>query len=321
MIPMLHNSVPFWIAFNLIIFGVLWLDLKVFQREAHEVSLPEAAAWSCFWIFVALLFGGAIYFWMGHQAALEYLTAYVIEKSLSVDNLFVFLMIFSYFNVPAKYQPRVLHWGILGALVMRFILIFAGVALLQKFHWIIYIFGALLIYTGLKVGFKKEEDQDLGQNPVLRFARRWLRIAARPFSDEKFFVKENGLLYATPLFLVLLLIESSDLVFAVDSIPAVLAVSRHPFIVYTSNVFAILGLRALYFLLSSLLPLFAYLKYGISLVLIYVGVKMLIAHFFTIPTWISLCVVASVFALSIAASLLFPPKNAPGSSGEGEIKA
>lgn len=306
---MLQNSIPFWIAFNLIVFGVLWLDLKVFQKEAHAITIKEAAAWSLFWIVLALLFGGAIYLWIGPQSALEYYTGYLIEKSLSIDNLFVFLMIFSYFNLPARFQPRVLHWGILGALVLRFILIFAGVALIQKFSWIIYFFGALLVYTGLKMMLRNEEKMDLEQNAVLRFFKRVIPVAIRPFSDEKFIVRENKSWAATPLLIVLLMIETSDVIFAVDSIPAVLAISRDPFIVYTSNVFAILGLRALYFLLAGILPLFRYLKYGISAILCYVGIKMLLSHFYVIPTVVSLSVVGGALAAAMIFSWLFPAKD------------
>lgn len=305
----MSTTILFWIIFNLIIFAVLTIDLKFVHKNAHAVSVKEAALWSIFWVMVALCFNAGIYFYMGHEKALQFLTGYVIEKSLSVDNLFVFLMIFDYFAVPPKYQPRVLHWGILGALVMRFILILAGTALIQMFHWIIYIFGGLLVFTGIKTAFQKDQKVEPEKNHLLKLFKKFLPIAARDFIDQKFFIRINGIIHATPLFVVLVLIESSDLVFAVDSIPAVLAISRDPFIVYTSNVFAIMGLRALYFLLSSIMPLFIYLKFGISIVLCYVGVKMIAVDFIHIPTLFSLSIVTAILGLSVLISILFPKKE------------
>ena len=308
-------SVSFWIIFNLIILGVLYFDLKFIQKDAHAISVKEAAFWSVFWIMVALCFNAGIYYFMGPDKALKFLTGYVIEKTLSVDNLFVFLMIFEYFSVPAKFQPRVLHWGILGALVMRFIIIFAGVALLEKFHWIIYVFGALLIYTGFKMAFGEEKKLEPEKNPLIKLLKKIMPVAVRKIDDEKFFIYINGIFHATPLFVVLLVIESSDLIFAVDSIPAILAVTTDPFLVYTSNVFAILGLRALYFLLSSIMPLFVYLKFGISILLCYIGVKMLIMHFYKIPTLASLGVIAFILICSVVASLMFPKKESLSNHG------
>ena len=286
----------------------MMIDLKVIHRHVHVVSMKEASLWFGFLVVLALIFDAGIYFFLGHEKALQFLTGYVIEQSLSIDNLFVFLMIFDYFSVPAIYQPRVLHWGILGALVMRFIMIFAGTALLHKFHWMIYLFGGILIFTGIKTAFSEDKKIEPEKNPLLKFFKKIMPIASREFIDQKFFIKLNGILHATPLFVVLLLIESSDVVFAIDSIPAVLAVSRDPFIVYTSNVFAILGLRTLYFLLSGIMPLFTYLKFGISIVLFYVGVKMILVDIYKIPTGLSLGVVAGILSLSIVASYLFKGK-------------
>ncbi|OGR56636.1 MAG: hypothetical protein A3I11_04500 [Elusimicrobia bacterium RIFCSPLOWO2_02_FULL_39_32] len=304
----MSNSILFWILFNLLVLSIMMIDLKVIHRHVHVVSMKEASLWFGFLVVLALIFDAGIYFFLGHEKALQFLTGYVIEQSLSIDNLFVFLMIFDYFSVPAIYQPRVLHWGILGALVMRFIMIFAGTALLHKFHWMIYLFGGILIFTGIKTAFSEDKKIEPEKNPLLKFFKKIMPIASREFIDQKFFIKLNGILHATPLFVVLLLIESSDVVFAIDSIPAVLAVSRDPFIVYTSNVFAILGLRTLYFLLSGIMPLFTYLKFGISIVLFYVGVKMILVDIYKIPTGLSLGVVAGILSLSIVASYLFKGK-------------
>lgn len=300
-------SFPFWVVFNLIIAVVLWVDLKFVHKEAHAVSIKEAAGWSLFWIALALAFDAGIYWRMGSEKAMQFLTGYVIEKSLSVDNLFVFLMIFDYFKVPDKFQPQVLHWGILGAIVMRFILIFSGAALLQAFHWIIYLFGAFLIFTGVRMAFEGEKEEELEpeKNLVVRGFSKLVPTVHRKIEDRSFFVRVEGALHATPLFVTLLVIESMDLVFAVDSIPAIFAVTTDTFIVYTSNIFAILGLRALYFLLSGIMPYFRFLKFGISIVLAFVGTKMLVSRFYEIPTPLSLGVVAGVLAASVAASLVF----------------
>lgn len=297
--------IGFWIAFNVIIAAILVIDLKYIQRKPHEVSMKEVGLWLGFLVFLALSFCGGLYFFKGHEKAMQFLAGYIIELSLSVDNLFVFLMIFEYFSVPPKLQPRVLHWGILGAVIMRFILIFAGSAVIQKFHWIIYVFGVVLIYTGAKMAFRKDEDKPLEpyKNPIIKLFDRFIPTAHHRKHDEVFFVRENGVLHATPLFIVLLLIESSDLIFAVDSIPAVFAVTTDFTIVYTSNVFAILGLRALYFLLSAIMPLFRYLKTGISIVLGFVGVKMLISHLYPIPIVASLSVIIGVLGGSILLSI------------------
>ena len=297
-----------WIGFLLFVFLMLALDLGIFHRKAHEVKIKEALIWSAVWISLAMIFNYGLYIFMGEQKALEFLTGYVIEKSLSVDNLFVFIMIFSYFNVPAKYQHRVLFWGILGALIMRAIFIFAGVALINKFHWIIYIFGAFLIFTGIKMLFHKDEKIDPEKNPLVRLFKKFMPVTATSHG-EKFFVKLDGKTFATPLFVVLLLVEFTDLIFAVDSIPAILAITNDTFIIFTSNVFAILGLRALYFALAGITKYFYYIKYGLSAVLVFVGVKMTIVDIYKIPIVYSLLIIMSILLLSIVFSLIFPKKE------------
>lgn len=294
-----------WAGFLLFVLLMLALDLGVFHRKSHEVKIREALIWSAVWISLALLFNVGVYFLMGKEKAIEFLTGYVIEKSLSVDNLFVFIMVFSYFNVDTKYQHKVLFWGILGALVMRAIFIFAGVALIQQFHWIIYIFGAFLIFTGIKMLVQKDEKMEPEKNPLVRLFKRFFPVTDT-MHDDRFFVKMNAKTVATPLFIVLLIIEFTDLIFAVDSIPAILAISTDTFIIFTSNVFAILGLRALYFALAGIAKLFYYLKYGLSAILVFVGVKMVIAGFFKIPVMYSLLVIVSILTLSILASVIFP---------------
>lgn len=282
---------------------MLALDLGVFHRKAHAVSVREALAWSCVWIFLALLFGLGVYFVRGGEKALEFLTGYVIEWSLSVDNLFVFLVIFSYFAVPPIYQHRVLFWGILGALVMRAIFIAVGAALLSAFHWMIYVFGGFLVFTGITLLFAGDEKIEPEKNPAVRLLRRFMPITAE-YHGQRFFVRINGRRWATPLLLVLVVVETTDVIFAVDSIPAIFAITLDPFIVYTSNVFAILGLRALFFLLAGIMEMFRYLKVGLAFVLCFVGVKMVIVDFYKIPIGISLGVVAGILALSILASLI-----------------
>ncbi|MBI4523737.1 MAG: TerC family protein [Deltaproteobacteria bacterium] len=286
---------------------MLALDLAVFHRKAHAVSLREAFVWSIVWIGLAVIFNLGIYYFWGPDKALEFLVGYLIEKSLSVDNLFVFLVIFSYFAVPAMYQHRVLFWGILGALVMRAIFIAVGAALLNAFHWMIYVFGGFLIITAIKLLFAGHEKIKPEKNPAVRLARRLLPIT-KEYNGQSFFVRINGRLWATPLLLVLLVVETTDVIFAVDSIPAIFAVTMDPFIVYTSNVFAILGLRALYFLLAGIMDMFRYLKVGLSFVLCFVGVKMMIADFYKIPIGVSLGGVAGILALAVVASLLVRPR-------------
>jgi len=285
---------------------MLVLDLGVFHRRAHTVKFREALAWSVVWIALAVIFAVVVFFWHGRTSALEFVTGYVIELSLSVDNLFVFLLIFRFFQVPAVHQHKVLFWGILGALIMRAVFIAAGVGLIQRFHWIIYVFGAFLVYSGIKLFFQEEAEIHPEKNPVLRLFRRFVPVT-KDYEGDKFFVRRPGL-YATPLFVVLLVVETTDLLFAVDSIPAILAITRDAFIVYTSNVFAILGLRSMYFALSGMMEMFRYLHYGLSLVLVFVGAKMLLSHYLEIPTPVALAAVAGVLAISVIASVVNPKK-------------
>jgi tellurite resistance protein TerC len=297
-----------WIIFNVFVLAMLALDLGVFHRKTHTVKLKEALGWSAVWITLALFYNLGIYFWLGKVKALEFLTGYVLEKSLSVDNIFVFIMLFSYFRVPAEYQHKVLFWGILGALIMRAVFIALGVALIQKFEWVIYLFGAVLIYSGIKMGMHKDEEVHPEHNPMLRLFRKAFPVT-RDFEGNRFWVRRETGLLATPLMVVLVVVETTDVVFAVDSIPAVLAITQDPFIVYTSNVFAILGLRALYFALAGVMNIFHFLHYGLSIILVFVGVKMIVSHWFKIPIGIALGVVAGVLALSVVASLLWPEKK------------
>ena len=285
---------------------MLVLDLGVFHRSAHTVKFREALAWSAVWIALAVIFAVVIFFWHGRTPALEFVTGYVIELSLSVDNLFVFLLIFRFFQVPAVHQHKVLFWGILGALIMRAVFIALGVGLIQRFHWIIYVFGAFLVYSGIKLFFQEEAEIHPEKNPVLRLFRRFVPVT-KDYEGNKFFVRRPGL-YATPRFVVLLVVETTDLLFAVDSIPAILAITRDAFIVYTSNVFAILGLRSMYFALAGMMEMFRYLHFGLSLVLVFVGAKMLLSHFLEIPTPVALAAVAGVLAISVIASVANPKK-------------
>jgi tellurite resistance protein TerC len=294
-----------WVIFGAVVAVMLALDLGVFHRRAHTVKFKEALAWSAVWFSLAMAFMGLVYWSRGPHVALEFLTGYVIEESLSVDNLFVFLLIFSYFKVAPHHQHDVLFWGILGALVFRAIFVVAGVTLIHRFEWIIYVFGAVLIISGIKMGVEKDKEIHPEKNPVLRLFRRCMPVTDQ-YEDGKFFVKRNGKLLATPLFIVLLVVETTDIVFAVDSVPAVLAITTDPFIVYTSNVFAILGLRSLYFVLATFVDLFHHLHYGLSAILVFVGAKMIITDFYKIPTGIALSVVAGILLLSVAASLIWP---------------
>ncbi len=294
-----------WIVFNLIVILMLWIDLRA-QRHSHAIGMKEAAIWSAVWVGISLLFGVGVYFYLSPEKAMQFITGYVIEKSLSVDNMFVFIMIFSYFNVPPEQQPRVLKWGILGALVLRFILIFVGAALIKQFEWVLYIFGAFLIFSAYKMAFSVEQAFNPDDNWFFRQVKKVLPMAGPV--GEKFFVPVAGKLHATPLFLTLLFVEFSDLVFALDSIPAIFAVSQDTFIVYTSNVFAILGLRALYFLVSGLVQVFVYLKYGVAIILAFVGVKLLIIHYYHMPTAVSLAVILGILAISVLASVIIRPR-------------
>ncbi|PRY12652.1 tellurite resistance protein TerC [Pontibacter ummariensis] len=303
------DSILFWIIFNAFVLLLLGLDLFVFHRKEHEVKIKEALLWSLFWIVLSLAFNALIYYWQGPGPALEFLTGYLIEKSLSVDNLFVFIMIFSYFKVPLKFQHKILFWGIIGALVLRGIFILVGVALIAKFHFIIYILGLFLVYTGIKMAFShSDEEVHPENNPLVKWVSRHMRITKTP-EGGKFFTKQNGKLYATPLFLVLIMVESTDVVFAADSIPAILAISKDPFIVYTSNVFALLGLRALYFALAGIMQLFHYLHYGLSLILVFIGAKLLLSDVIEIDMRYALGVVGVILTVSVILSLLFPKKE------------
>ena len=309
---MFEGTIWLWIGFNLFVLAMLALDLGVFHRKSHAVSTKEAITWSLVWISLSLVFNAVIYFfwdrmmpgssYTNSEAALAFFTGYLIEKSLSVDNIFVFILIFSFFAVPAAYQHRVLFWGILGALIMRGTLIAVGAALLKEFHWVIYVFGVFLIYTGIRMARHQDEEVQPDKNPVVKFFRRFMPVT-ETFEADNFFIRRAGTLMATPLFLILLIVESTDLVFAVDSIPAIFAVTQEPFIVYTSNVFAILGLRALYFLLANVMDKFQYLKLGLSAVLTFIGVKMVIVDLYHIPVGASLLVVAGILTISILASL------------------
>lgn len=314
----MEQTTLMWILFNLFVLAMLALDLGVFHKKAHEVKMKEALAWSAVWITLAMIFNTVIYYywdWMApgseysnKEAALAFLTGYLIEKSLSVDNVFVFLMVFTYFKVPGLYQHKILFWGILGALVMRAIFIFAGVALIEKFHWMIYLFGALLIFTGIKMVTQKDKKLEPEKNPVIKAFRKWFPVT-NEYSGNKFFTAINSKKVATPMFVVLLFIETTDIIFAVDSIPAILAITSNPFIVYTSNVFAILGLRALYFALAGIMGLFHYLHYGLSVILIFVGGKMILVDFVKIAVEYSLMIVIGILLVSVVASKLFPPKE------------
>jgi len=288
---------------------MLALDLGVFNKNSHKISLKEALTWVAVWVSLAILFNIFIYYEFGKTKALEFLTGYVIEYSLSVDNIFVFILIFTYFGVKPEYQHRVLFWGILGALVMRAIFIFAGVALINKFHWIVLIFGGFLVYTGIQMLFQKDTAVDPEKNAIVKFFRKFLPVTD-DYHGDRLFIRRDHRLFATPLFLVLLVIESSDLIFAVDSIPAILAISKDQFIVYTSNIFAILGLRSLYFAIAGIMGYFRYLKIGLAFVLTFVGAKMLLAYFnMEIPIAVSLLVIVSILAVSILASVVIKPSE------------
>jgi tellurite resistance protein TerC len=305
------NSLWGWVGFNIAVLAILALDLGVLHRRSSTVSLKEAGVWSAVWVALSLSFAFAIYKTMGRQSGLEFVTGYLIEYALSVDNIFVFVLIFTYFKVPEKYQHRVLFWGIIGALVLRGVMIIAGSALVTRFAWTLYIFGAFLVFTGLRMAFQKSEDvYNPDRDPVLRLARKIIPVTD-DYSGDNFFVKQpdkTGKLRhaATPLFIVLLIVDTTDIIFATDSIPAIFAVTRDPFIVYTSNICAVLGLRAMYFLLAGVVEKFVYLKLGLSLVLVFIGVKMLLEPFIHLPIVASLGVVAAVLAASILASLRWP---------------
>jgi tellurite resistance protein TerC len=305
-----------FVAFNVGVLAVLAVDLGIFNKKAHKISVKEAAIWSSIWITLSLAFAGVIYRLHGPKSALEFVTGYLIEYSLSIDNIFVIVLIFSYFRIPEKYQHRVLFWGIIGALLMRGSMIGAGAILIQRFHWIIYVFGAFLIFTGIRMAMQDESDIEPEANPVLRLVRRLLPVT-HDYRGQSFFVKEApkrgdaARIMATPLFVVLVLVETTDLIFAVDSIPAIFAVTQDPFLVYTSNVCAILGLRSLYFLLAGVIHTFRFLKLGVAAVLTFVGAKMLLGSVYEIPNHISLVVIVVLLATSVIASMMFPEEKTP----------
>ena len=306
----MDHSILLWSVFNVFIIAMLIVDLVVLHKEDEPVSIKEALYWTGAWIILALIFGIGVYYYMGSQTALDYYTGYLIEKSLSVDNIFVFLLVFTYFKVPDEFQHKVLFWGIFGALVMRLIFIFTGVALIERFHWIIYVFGGFLVFTGIKLAMEKDKEVHPERNPILKLVRRFFPTT-KSYHGSKFFIRKMGRLIATPLFIVLVVIETTDLVFALDSIPAILAITRDEFIIYSSNAFAILGLRALYFAVAGIMRLFHYLHYGLSLILVFVGIKMLLSDFYHIPTPYALAFIGGSLALSIIASVLYPKEDVP----------
>jgi len=300
----------FWVLFNAFALLMLVVDLRVFHRPGHVIRFREALGWSAMYVAMAAAFAAVLYFWQGHQASLEFITGYVLELSLSVDNLFVFLLIFNYFAVPEEHQHRVLFWGIIGALILRGIFIGAGVELISRFHWVLYVFGALLVYSGIRLSISGGEQVKPEANPVVKVLRRLLPIT-KDYRGGKFFIRnaqDNGRIYGTPLLVVLLVIETTDLVFAVDSIPAILAITLKAFIVYTSNVFAIRGLRSMYFAVSGLMKIFRFLHYGLAAILVLVGVKMLLEDHVDVPIHLTLVTVAAVLLISIGLSLVFPAK-------------
>ena len=315
---MIATNIWFWTGFIAFVLAMLSLDLGVFNRTPHVVSAREALTWTGVWVGLALVFAAGLAVFASHAAALTFLTGYVIEESLSVDNIFVIVLIFQYFAVPAQYQHRVLFWGILGALLMRGLFIAVGAALLARFEWIIYVFGALLVITGIRMVVKQDEEFDGEQNPVVKLARRFLPITDG-YRGKHFITSENGRRYATPLLLVLVLVEATDLIFAIDSIPAIFGITRDPFLVFTSNIFAVMGLRSLFFLLASVVTRFHLLKYGLAAILTFVGAKMLLEHWIHIPILLSLGIVVCVLALSIVASLVWPQAKQPSEGRTGSM--
>lgn len=315
------DQVWLWVGFNVFVLAMLAVDLLVFHRQAHEVRTREAAAWSAVWVALAVLFGVGVYRFMGREAGLEYFAGYLIEKALSVDNIFVFVLIFGFFRVPARYQHRVLFWGVLGALLMRGAMIAAGAYLIAHFHWIIYAFGAFLVFTGVRMATQSDHGFHPESNIVMRTIRRFMPVT-NAYHGQRFFVRETAAgtarWAATPLFVVLALVEVTDLIFAVDSIPAIFAVTENPFIVYSSNVFAILGLRALYFLLADVIHRFHYLKVGLSVVLVFVGAKMLLVDVYRIPIGLSLAAIVLVLATATVASLVWPKDATPAHDDHSE---
>jgi tellurite resistance protein TerC len=303
---LISHELLLWAVFGAVIIFLFALDLGVFHRKSHQVSIKEALIWSGIWLAVALLFNLLVYFWMGKEQAIEFAAGYLVERTLSFDNLFVFLLIFSYFKVPSIHQYKVLFWGIIAALVMRGIFVIAGIELIDRFHWIVYLFGAFLFVSGLKLLLRKDEEpMDVGRNPVLRLCKKFLPTTDQ-YGDGNFILTIEGKRFVTPLFIVLLIIETSDILFAFDSVPAILGITLDPFIVYTSNIFSILGLRALYFALAGCMVIFRYLTQGVTLILIFVGAKMLASGFIEIPATIALGVIILILAGAIVMSLVLP---------------
>ncbi len=296
-----------WLVFGAVVVLALFLDLFVFHRHPHKISIKEALLLSAFWIALGFAFAGFVYYTRGYDRTLEYLTGYLLEKSLSLDNIFVFILIFSYFKVPEEYRHKVLFWGVFGAIVFRAIFIFAGLELIKHFHWVVYIFGIILIVSAIKLLTTEEKEIHPEDTLIYKIARRLLPMKPHN-ADGRFFIREGKRLYATPMFLALLFVESSDIMFAIDSVPAILAISKDPFVVYTSNIFAILGLRSLYFAAAGVLPLFHYLHYGLSFILGFIGVKMLVSEFYKIPVEVSLLLIGSAIFLSVVASLIVKKK-------------
>ncbi len=302
---MVNHEIVMIIVFFLIIGTLIYIDLEVLNKRSHVISTKEAALYSFMWISIALLFNAGVYFYVGREKAIEFLTAYLVEESLSVDNLFVFVVILEKFSIHRRYQPRVLKWGILGAIIFRAIFIVAGIELIKVFEWMIYIFGLVLIYTGIKLFLEKDKTVEPEKSRTLKLIRRWFPVTVRS-TEGKFFIKRMGKRFITRMFLALVLIETTDIIFAFDSIPAVIAITRDPFIAYTSNIFAVLGLRSLFFLISNLVVLFRFLKYGVATILIFVGIKMLLSHYYHIPNFLSLLVIVVILGISILLSLVIP---------------
>jgi len=305
---MQHLPLWAWGAFLIFIIAMLALDLGVFHRQSHRISLKEALSWCGVWFTLAMMFNGVVWHWLGPDRGLEWTTGYLVEIALSVDNVFVFIVVFSYFKVPPEHQHRVLFWGIVGAAVMRFVFILAGVSLLAKFHWLIYVFGGFLVITGIKLALPHKDDFDPEKNIAVRLLRKVYPVSSQ-FHGRRFFTEEKGIRMATPLFVVLLVIETTDVAFALDSIPAVMAITKEPFIIFTSNIFAILGLRSLYFALSGVMNLFRFLNLGLAFVLVFIGVKMLISGYWHVPIGLSLGVIGMTLAIAVAASLLIPVRK------------
>ncbi len=320
MLELLSNTPLGWIIFGVFIVAMVLLDAMVFRRRSHVVSLRESLGWTVLWVSLALLFGLGVLHFRGHEPALQFVTAYLIEESLSVDNLFVFLLIFSYFHVPREYQHKVLTWGILGALVFRLGFILAGISLIERFHWLTYAFGAILVFSGVNMWRNREPKVEPERNPILRLFRRVVPVT-ETYEGDRFFVARAGRWLATPLMVVLIVIETTDVLFAVDSVPAVIAISRDPFIVFTSNAFAIMGLRALYFTLAGLMNMFHLLHYGLAGILVFVGLKMVFTDLFPVPITVSLLVVAGLLLASVVGSLLWPKRRplAPGERADTDV--